>query len=112
MEIIQINAVKEFSKEKRIRKKLLGSEKLAAEFLCYEPGQSTPQHPHPKQDELFYVIEGRGTFIVDDKEVPVEETSLILVPAKVKHGISADKDSRLVVMFIKAPSATKPKEHL
>jgi putative transposase len=32
--------------------------------------------------------------------VPVEESSLIIVPAQVKHGISADKDSRLVVMFI------------
>ena len=109
MEVLQVNAVIEFSKEKRIRKKLLGSEKLAAEFVCYEPGQSTPQHPHPKQDELFYVIEGRGTFIIDDQEVPVEETSLLLVPARVKHGISADKESHLVVMFIKAPGTTKSK---
>ena len=109
MKVMNVNDVKEFSTEKRIRKKLLGSEKLAAEFVCYEPGQSTPQHPHPKQDELFYIVEGRGTFIIDDKEVPVEETSLILVPARVKHGISADKNSRLAVMFIKAPGATKSK---
>jgi quercetin dioxygenase-like cupin family protein len=109
MKVMNVNEVKEFSTEKRIRKKLLGSEKLAAEFVCYEPGQSTPQHPHPRQDELFYIVEGRGTFIIDDKEVPVEETSLILVPARVKHGISADKNSRLVVMFIKAPGATKSK---
>ena len=73
------------------------------------PDRSTPQHPHPKQDELFYFIEGRGTFIIDDKEVPVEESSLILVPAQVKHGISADKDSRLVVMFIKAPATAMDK---
>jgi len=108
MDVLHVNSVKEFSKEKRIRKKLLGSEKLAAEFVCYEPGQSTPPHPHPRQDELFYVVEGRGTFVIDEKEVPVEETSLVLVPARVKHGISADKDSRLVVMFVKAPGATKP----
>ena len=107
MDILNVAEVKEFSKEKRIRKKLLGSEKLAAEFVCYEPGQSTPQHPHSNQDALFYVIEGRGTFIIDDKEVPVEETTLVLVPARVKHGISADKNSRLVVMFIKAPGTTK-----
>jgi quercetin dioxygenase-like cupin family protein len=107
MEVLNVNEVKEFSKGKRVRKKLLGSDKLVAEFLCYEPGQSTPQHPHPKQDELFYVIEGRGVFIIDDKEIPVEESSLVLVPERVKHGISADKDSRLVVMFIKAPGATK-----
>lgn len=107
MEILNVNEVKEFSKEKRIRKKLLSSEKLVAEFVCYEPGQSTPEHPHPKQDELFYVIEGRGTFIIDGKDVPVEESNLVLVPARVKHGIKADKDSRLVVMFTKAPGSTK-----
>lgn len=107
MEVLNVNEVKEFSKEKRIRKKLLGSEQLVAEFVCYEPGQSTPQHPHPKQDELFYVIEGRGIFIIDNKEIPVKESSLVLVPARIKHGISADKDSRLVVMFIKSQGATK-----
>jgi quercetin dioxygenase-like cupin family protein len=109
MEILSVNEVKEFSMEKRIRKKLLGSEQLISEFVCYEPGQSTPAHPHPKQDELFFVIEGRGTFIIDGEEVPVEESNLILVPARVKHGISADKDSRLVVMFIKATGAIKSK---
>lgn len=107
MEVLNVNEVKEFSMEKRIRKKLLSSEQLTAEFVCYEPGQSTPQHPHPKQDELFYVIEGQGTFIIDDKEIPVNKSSLILVPARVKHGISANKDSRLVVMFIKPLGTTK-----
>ena len=105
MEVLDLNEVIEFSKEKRIRKKLLGSEQLTAEFVCYKPGQSTPQHPHPKQDELFYVIEGSGLFIIDDTEIPVRESSLILVPAGVKHGILADKDSRLVVMFIKSLGA-------
>jgi hypothetical protein len=32
MDILNVNEVKEFSFEKRIRKKLLGSDKLAAEF--------------------------------------------------------------------------------
>ena len=107
METLLVNEAIEFSKEKRIRKKLLGSKKLIAEFVCYEPGQSTPPHPHPKQDELFFVIEGKGTFIIDGKELPVEEKILVLVPAGVTHGILADKGSRLVVMFIKAPGTTR-----
>lgn len=101
MEVLNINEIKEFSKEKRIRNKLLSSEQLIAEFVCYEPGQSTPQHPHPKQDELFYVVEGSGIFIIDNQKIPVKESSLLLVPAMTKHGIEANKDSRLVVMFIK-----------
>ena len=37
MEYLRIEHLKEFSAEKHIRKKLLGSEKIVAEFVCYEP---------------------------------------------------------------------------
>ena len=78
---------KEFSLEKRIRKKLLGSEKLVAELICYEPGQAAPIHSHPRQDEVFYVVEGKGTIIINDEDIPVAPSSLIFVPAKEPHGI-------------------------
>jgi len=106
MEHLGIDGLLEFSTEKRIRKKLLSSQKIVAELLCYEPGQGTPQHHHPKQDEIFYVIEGKGKMIIGDEELPVGPTSLVLVPAQVSHGIAAASGSRLVILFIKAPGAT------
>jgi hypothetical protein len=36
MEHLKIEDLKEFSSEKRIRKKLLSTEKLAAEAVCYD----------------------------------------------------------------------------
>jgi quercetin dioxygenase-like cupin family protein len=107
MEQLKVEDVKEFSMEKRIRKKLLGSEKIVAEMICYEPGQGTPEHVHPKQDEIFYVIEGRGIMIVDGKEISLNPTSLILVKAREKHGVKTLPDNRLVMMFTKAPASTK-----
>ena len=107
MENLKIEDLKEFSSDKRIRKRLLGSEKIVAEFVCYEPGQATPEHVHPKQDEIFYVVEGRGIMIVDGEEIPMEPTSLILVKAREKHGVKTLPDSRLVMMFTKAPASTK-----
>ena len=107
MEHLKIEDLKEFSTDKRIRKRLLGSEKIVAEFVCYEPGQATPEHVHPKQDEIFYVVEGRGIMIVDGEEIPMEPTSLILVKAREKHGVKTLPDSRLVMMFTKAPASTK-----
>jgi len=107
MEQLKIEDLKEFSTDKRIRKKLLGSEKIVAEMVCYEPGQSTPEHPHPKQDEVFYVVEGKGIMTVDGKEIPLEPTRMILVKAREKHGVRALPDSRLVMMFFKAPGSTK-----
>jgi len=107
MEQLRIEEIKEFSTEKRIRKKLLGSDRIVAEFVCYEPGQATPEHVHPKQDEIFYCVEGRGIMIVDGEEIPLEPTSLILVKAREKHGVRTLPDSRLVLMFTKAPASTK-----
>jgi quercetin dioxygenase-like cupin family protein len=107
MEQLKIENIKEFASEKRIRKKLLGSDKIIAEMVCYEPGQATPEHVHPKQDEIFYVVEGAGTMIVNSEEIPLKPTSLILVKAHEKHGVSTLPDSRLVLMFIKAPGSTK-----
>jgi len=106
MEHLKIGELVEFSLEKRIRKKLRSSEKMVAELVCYEPGQSTPVHHHPKQDEIFYVIEGSGQMIVGSEEVFLQPKSLIFVPAQTSHGITAARDSRLVILFIKAPNST------
>ena len=107
MEKLNIDKIKEFDTAKRIRKKLLGSDKIVAEMVCYEPGQETPEHVHPKQDEIFYVVEGAGTMIVNGEEIPVKPTSIILVKAHEKHGVKTQPESRLVLMFIKAPVSTK-----
>jgi len=108
MEHMRIGEVTEFSLGKRIRKRLLGSGKLVAGLLCYEPGQRTPKHHHLKQDGCFYVIEGNGRIIVGEEEVPVNPKSLVFAPAGTTHGITAADDSRLVVLFFKAPASTSP----
>ncbi len=105
MDHLQIDSLVEFSAAKRIRKKLLGSPKIVAELLCYEPGQSTPIHQHPQQDEIFYVLEGTGKLTLGDEETDIHPKSLILVPAQMRHGLIA-ADSRLVILFFKAPVST------
>ena len=105
MEHIKVEEHVEFSTVKRIRKKLHGSPKMVAELICYEPGQGTPVHHHPSQDEIFYVIEGRGTMRVGDEDVALQARSLIHVPAQTSHGITAAADSRLVVLFVKSPGS-------
>ena len=110
MEHIKVEDHVEFSAAKRIRKKLHGSPKMVAELICYEPGQGTPVHHHPSQDEIFYVIEGRGTMLVGGQEVSVHPRSLIHVPAQTSHGITAAADSRLVILFVKSPGSVPAEE--
>lgn len=102
----------EFSAERRVRKKLVQSRRIVSEFVCYEAGQDTVLHVHPEQDEIFFVIEGRGAITFGDRDIPVEPKSLVFVPAGTHHGVRADGDSRLVVMFTKGPGTPpRPPRH-
>jgi quercetin dioxygenase-like cupin family protein len=106
-----VNDLIEYSPDDRVRKKLVGSDRLLAEMVCYEPGMMTKEHIHPWQDEIFYVVEGSGTIIVDGDSIPVSQSSMVLVRARSKHGVRAADDGRLVLLFVKGPgSAAKPKE--
>ncbi len=103
MEHAKIGEMVEYSDAKRIRKRVFLSDDLVSELVCYEPAQGTPVHHHPRQDEIFYVIEGRGTMSVGEEVIEVAAGSAVFVPATEPHGVTAADDSRLVLMFFKAP---------
>lgn len=107
MEHVRIDELQEFSPEEDIRKKLVSSEKIIAEICCYMPGQSTVKHLHPKQDEIFYIVDGKGIITFEDQDVHVSRSSVVFVPAGVKHGIQTVEDSNLLLMFIKSPGPSK-----
>jgi integrase len=57
---------------------------------CYEPGQVTPFHVHPRDDEMIFCVEGRGTITFADRSpMPIEQGSLIILPKGLPHGIAA-----------------------
>ncbi|MBI3091005.1 MAG: cupin domain-containing protein [Candidatus Tectomicrobia bacterium] len=99
--IVRLDDVIEFSVEKRIRKRIFRTDDIVTELLCYEPGQGTPMHHHIKEDEVYYVLQGRGTFTVGERKFRCQPRGLYLVPKMVKHGIENDADERLVMIFFK-----------
>ena len=105
MERLEILQLLEYSPARQTRKKLIASEHLVAELVCYEPGQATAVHLHPRQDEIFHVIEGGGTILLDEEEVPVSAGSIVFVPAGARHGIRADAGIRLALIFVKGPGS-------
>jgi quercetin dioxygenase-like cupin family protein len=107
VELHEIADLSEFSGERRVRKKLVQSKGTVCELVCYEPGQNTVIHPHPAQDEIFYIIEGKGLITFNDRDnIPVKSGSLVFIPAGTPHGIDTNDSDRLVVMFTKGPGVT------
>jgi len=96
-----------FDAKRRVRKRLIMTDKIESEMVCYEPGQGTVEHHHVVEDEIFYVVEGRGTMTVDGETVRIGPTSMVFAPAQSKHSLQCDDDCRMVVVFFKAPARTK-----
>lgn len=103
MDLALLDDLIEYDSEKRVRKSFVNANGLTCELACYEPGQGSVIHYHPRQDEIFYVVEGKGTIIVDDVRHEVGPRMVMFVPSPARHGVIADMGTRLVLMFIKGP---------
>ena len=89
MNALSIRDLIEFDTDRRIKKKILYTERVVYDLLCYEPGQGTVIHHHNTDDEAFYVIEGRGAVSVDEEACEFGSTSLVFAPMGKEHGIEA-----------------------
>ena len=66
--------------------------------LRLNPGQKDTQGPH-LEDELYFVIEGRGYINISEQNHQIDKGSLIFIPSKTKHYFHGNKD-RLVVLYV------------
>ena len=103
VQVFNINALKDFNPERRVRKKLFKSEQLWSEIVCYEPGQTTAMHKHPLEEEMFYIIEGTANMNIGGEEGRFSAGELIKLPVNVMHDVRNLDDKRLVIMFTKSP---------
>jgi mannose-6-phosphate isomerase-like protein (cupin superfamily) len=56
------------------------------------------QSPH-EDDEVYVVLEGRGTLEVEDEQIPVEEGKAVFVPAGADHRFMGYEGLSVLVIF-------------
>ncbi len=96
-----LHALKAFSEDKRVRKMLFKTDQLWSEIACYEPGQSTVMHSHPREEEAIYVVEGTVNMNVGGEEIVAPAGSLVKFPNAVPHDVRNLTAERAVIMFLK-----------
>jgi quercetin dioxygenase-like cupin family protein len=101
-QVFDLHAVKTFAPDKRVRKMLFKTDQLWSEIVCYEPGQSTVMHMHPKEEEAIFVLEGTANMNIDGCEIVLPAGSLAKFPNKVLHDVRNLGSDRCVIMFFKA----------
>ena len=72
--------------------------------LVNGPGTGVPPHVHAREDEVFYVVEGRVAFTIDGKALVAEAGASLHLPRGAPHGfqVSGDGPARIVAMVFPA----------
>ena len=71
---------------------------LSTGVYLLSAGASDEQEPHT-EDEVYYVIQGRGTIRVGNEDRPVEAGSVIFVAAKVEHRFHSINEDMVILVF-------------
>jgi quercetin dioxygenase-like cupin family protein len=100
-QVFDLHALKAFAPEQRVRKMLFKSDQLWSEIACYEPGQSTVMHSHPREEEAIFVLQGVATMSIGGEQVVVEAGSIVKFPSNVPHDVRNLGSERCVIMFLK-----------
>jgi quercetin dioxygenase-like cupin family protein len=100
VQAVNINDLKRYAPEARVNQPLLSSTDLITRMNCYEPGQITPLHMHPDDDEVVFCIEGRGAVTFEERDaVPLLPGVIVSLPAGLAHRLEAAPDSRMVLVY-------------
>ena len=90
-------------------KSLIGPENVGAKYLKigiteYAPGTVHKLHRHTGQEEVIFVLEGRGITKTKDGEQMIGPGAFVFVPADTDHAtINVLKDKPMKAIIIKAP---------
>lgn len=69
-------------------------------------GVGIPIHRHFDMDETFYVLEGSGTFILDDVRYPIAKGGSIFIQRHSWHGFE-NPDEELLLLWVMAPAGVE-----
>ena len=77
MEKYRITEAQQFNEERFTKINIIRNKRSVAFLLNFLPGQVMKSHNHPDRELYLHVIEGKGVFLVDGEELPVENGDVI-----------------------------------
>ena len=71
-------------------------------------GEEPPDHTHPTEDELFYVLDGEITFRSGGRSFDLGPGGFAFLPKGLEHGYSIDGPGDVRLLVITAPVPGEP----
>ncbi|NQT94677.1 MAG: cupin domain-containing protein [Lentisphaerae bacterium] len=75
--------------------------RMSAGVVDVEPGGTNESCPHTVWRQVFFILEGEGSLIIDDdKSYPIEANMVCEIPYDAKHTVVASNASPLRYLFV------------
>ncbi|HWD41015.1 MAG TPA: cupin domain-containing protein [Fimbriimonas sp.] len=74
------------------------------EHLTLPPGFASPYHVHRREDEAFYILEGRVAFVCDGDWIAAGPGDFVFGPRNVPHGFAVDGETPAKMLLLCVPS--------
>lgn len=92
----------------RLWKKLIepdtsGCRNMIFGVVSFPPGSDPGTHSHASEEEIIYVLSGRGETRIDDKVYPLEPGIAIFTEPGMEHGVKTLGDEPLVLISVFSP---------
>jgi quercetin dioxygenase-like cupin family protein len=93
----------------RDHKMIIGPDSFGkAKSMCFgvadfPPRAHAPAHVHEFQEEILYILTGKGEFYFDGQPEPVEPGTCVYVPPGVTHSINNKSTDIMKVVYVFSP---------
>jgi len=93
-----------YQSDKMGKSTIFRSDRIMVGLNAFEPGQEHALHAHEGLDKVYHVLEGSGTFLLEDREETMKPGVMLVAPEGTPHGIRNDGEERLLVLAILCPA--------
>ena len=92
----------------RLWKKLIGPENSECQnmifgMVSFPPGSDPGTHKHESEEEIIYVVSGRGETKVGDEIYPLEPGVAVYTEPGIEHGVKTLGNDPLVLICVFSP---------
>ncbi len=80
-----------------------GCQNMIMGLVSFPPGSNPGQHSHAVEEEIVYVVSGRGETRIGDDVYPLEPGMAVFTEPGVPHGVKTLGDEPLVLISVFSP---------
>jgi mannose-6-phosphate isomerase-like protein (cupin superfamily) len=75
-------------------------------LATFPPGSNAAAHQHDAQEEIIFILSGRGEFVTPDKTAPLEPGTAVFIPSGLEHRIAVTGGETLKLVTVFSPPVT------